>query len=187
MRVLSTTTPAPRLLNTVAPELRERGASTERSGLRARLKGAALFSGNGRAIFVGLFLGAVAFSAIGLLYERHQAAKHSEEAKRRLMMVTTSSVSSSPKTEVTPAPMMVQISLDLIHVTAISLGHPRLAVINGQQVTEGDRITLHTPSASVAVSLRIVKIADGSIDLSDGSHVITVRLEARGLGGTNQR
>lgn len=185
MRVLSTTTPAPRLLNTVAPELREK-AATERSGLRARLKGSALFSGNGRAIFVGLFLGAAAFSAIGLLYERHQAAKHSEEARRKLMMVTTSSISSSPKTVATPAPVMVQIRLDLIHVTAISLGHPRLAVINGQQLAEGDRITLHTPSASVAVSLQVVKIADGSIDLSDGLHVITVRLEARGLRGATQ-
>jgi hypothetical protein len=185
MRVLSTTTPAPRLLNTVAPELRE-NAATERSGLRARLKGAALFSGNGRAIFVGLFLGAVAFSAIGYLYERHQTAKHNEEAARKLMMVTVSSVSSSPEIVATPAPIMVQITLDLIHVTAISLGHPRLAVINGQQVAESDRITLHTPSASVTVSLQVVKIADGRIELSDGLNVITARLEAHGLTGTPQ-
>ena len=185
MRLLSTTTPAPRLLNTVAPELRENSA-TERSGLRARLKGAALFSGNGRAIFVGLFVGAVAFSAIGYLYERHQSAKQTEEAARKLMMVTASSVSSSPQIVATPAPIVVQISLELIHVTAISLGHPRLAVINGHQVAEGDRIAIHAPSASVTVSLRVIKIADGRIDLSDGLNVITARLEAHGLTATPQ-
>ena len=184
MRLLSTTTPAPRLLNTVAPELRE-NAATERPGLKARLKGSAFFSGNGRAIFVGIFLGAVVLLTIGFFYERRQAAKENEEAARKLMMVTASSLSSSPQTVATPAPIIVQISLDQIHVTAISLGHPRLAVINGQQVAEGDRIAIHTPTNSVTVSLQIVKIADGRIDLSDGLHVITARLEARGLTGAH--
>lgn len=185
MRLLSTTTPAPRLLNTVAPEVREGGASTEDSGLRARLKSGAFFSGNGPAIFVGIFLGAVVLLTIGFIYERRQAAKENEEAARKLMMVTATSVSSSPQTVATPAPLIVQISLDLLHVTAISLGHPRLAVINGQQVAEGDRIMVHTPTTSVAVSLLVVKIADGRIDLSDGLHVMTARLEARGLTGTH--
>lgn len=168
----------------MAPELRESGA-TERSGLRARLKGSAFFSGNGGAIFVGIFLGAVVLLTIGFLYERHQAAKENEEAARKLMMVTATSVSSSAQTVATPAPIIVQISLDQIHVTAIALGHPRLAVINGQQVAEGDRITIHTPTSSVSVSLQIVKIVDGRIDLSDGLHVITARLEARGFTGAH--
>jgi hypothetical protein len=184
VRLLSTTTPAPRLLNTVAPELRE-GAATEKSGLRVRLKGAALFSGNGRAIFVGIILGAIALSIIGFLYERRQTAKQNEEAARKLMMVTATSVSSSAQTVATPAPIVVQISLDQIHVTAISLGHPRLAVVNGQQVAEGDRIAIHAPTPSVTVSLLVIKIADGRIDLSDGLHVITARLEARGLTGAH--
>jgi multidrug efflux pump subunit AcrA (membrane-fusion protein) len=182
MRVLSTTKPTPRLLNTVAPEVRE-NAGTERPGLRARLKTGAFFSGNGRAIFVGIFLGAVVLLTIGFVYERHREARQNEESARKLMMVTASSLSSSPQTVATPAPIIVQISLDLLHVTAISLGHPRLAVINGQQVAEGDRIAVHTPTTSVTVSLQVVKIADGRIDLSDGMHVITARLEARGLTG----
>jgi multidrug efflux pump subunit AcrA (membrane-fusion protein) len=168
----------------VAPELRE-GASTERSGLKARLKGSALFTGNGRAIFIGLFLGAAILLTIGFFYERRQAAKQNEEAARRLMTVTTTSISSSAQTVTTPAPIIVQISLEQIHVTAISLGRPRLAVINGQQVAEGDRISLHTPTTSVTVSLQVLKIADGRIDLSDGLHVITARLEAHGLTGAH--
>lgn len=75
---------------------------------------------------------------------------------------------------------MVQIRADLIHVTAISLGHPRLAIINGQQVAEGDRITVHTPTASVALSLKVLRIGDGRIDLSDGTQEITARLEFPG-------
>jgi hypothetical protein len=66
---------------------------------------------------------------------------------------------------------------DLLHVTAISLGHPRLAIINGQQVAEGERITVHTPTASVALSLKVLRIGDRRIDLSDGSQEITARLE----------
>jgi hypothetical protein len=62
-------------------------------------------------------------------------------------------------------------------VTAISLGHPRLAIINGQQVAEGEWITVHTPVASVALSLKVLRIGDGRIDLSDGTQEITARLE----------
>jgi hypothetical protein len=61
-------------------------------------------------------------------------------------------------------------------VSAIALGHPRLAVINGRSVAEGDSITVHTPSHAVAVTLRVVKIADGRISLTDGTQVITTRL-----------
>ena len=179
MRVISHTSPAPRLLNSVVPELRETESPADQPNVPSRLKGGSLFAGNGRAIFVGILLGAVALSVAGVLYERHLAARHREEFARKLMLVAARSVSASPNIITTPAPIVVRITLDLLHVTAISLGHPRLAVINGEQVTEGDRITVHTPAASVTVTLQIVKIADSRIDLSDGTQVITARLEAR--------
>jgi hypothetical protein len=175
MRVISQTTPAPRLLNTVVPELREKKA--EKPSMRSRLKGASLFSGNGRAIFIGIILGAVVLSTIAVFYSRYQAARRHDEERRKLLAVTTHSISAPAQPEAKPAPIVVNISADMIHVTAISLGHPRLAIINGQQATEGDRITIHTPTASVAVTLRVLKIYDGRIDLSDGTQVITVRLE----------
>src|SRR5205823_13666712 len=104
----------------------------------------------------------------------------------KLMLVAARSVSASPHIVTPPAPIVVQISLDLLHVTAISLGHPRLAVINGEQVAEGDRITVHTPAASVAVTLQIVRIADSRIDLTDGTQVITAQLEAHGTTRTTR-
>jgi hypothetical protein len=57
------------------------------------------------------------------------------------------------------------------------LGHPRLAVINGRAVAEGDWITLHGPNRAVAVTLRVLKIADGRVDLTDGTQTISAQLE----------
>ena len=148
-----------------------------RTGLKSRLKGASLFSGNGRAIFLGIILGAALLSTIGIVYSRHRAAVQHEEARRKLLPATTRSVSSSEYPAAPPAPIMVQVRADMIHVTAISLGHPRLAIINNQQVSEGDLFTLHTPTASVALTLRVLKIGDGRIELSDGTQVIVARLE----------
>jgi hypothetical protein len=168
MRLVSKQTPTPRLLSTVVPELREK--PPERATMRSRIKSVSLFSGNGRAIFLGIVLGAALICTIGILYARHQAAHRHAEEERRLLAVSTRSISP-------PQPIVIQISADQIHVTAISLGHPRLAIINGQQLTEGEQITIHTPSASIAVSLRVMKISDGRIDLSDGTQTISARLE----------
>ena len=168
MRIVSQQTPAPRLLSTVVPEARER--PPEPVTVLSRLKGAPLFSGNGRAIFLGIALGAILISAISVVYARRQAALQQAEAQRRFLNVSTHSISP-------PEPIVVKISADLIHVSAISMGHPRLARINGHLVGEGERITLHTPSASIAVSLQVVKISDGQIQLSDGTQFITARLE----------
>ena len=168
MRVLSRKTPAPRLLSSVVPEVRERPA--EPVSMKSRLQGASLFSGNGRAIFIGIVLGAVILSTISVVYVRRQATRSRAQDERKLLAVSTHSISPSE-------PIVVKISADQIHVSAISLGHPRLAIINGRQVGEGEQITIHTPAASVAVSLRVMKISDGQIQLSDGTQLITARLE----------
>lgn len=168
MRLIAQKTPPPRLLITVVPEIRERPPETV--SVKSRLKSVSLFSGNGRAIFLGIALGAVLLSAISVLYVRRQAALRHAEEEVKLLAVSTRSISP-------PEPIMVKISADLIHVSAISLGHPRLAIINGQLVGEGEQIVLHTPTASISVSLRVQKISDGNIELSDGTQVITARLE----------
>ena len=168
MRVILQKTPTPRLLSSVVPELREQ--QPERVSMKSRLKSVSLFSGNGRAIFFGILLGAVLLSAISILYVRRQAARRHDEESRKLLAVSTHSISP-------PEPIVIKISADVIHVSAISLGHPRLAIINGQLVGEGELMTIHTPSAAIALSLRVVKISDGQIQLSDGTQVITARLQ----------
>lgn len=140
--------------------------------MRSRLKGVSLFTGNGRAIFLGLVAGAVFICVVSFLYRRQQVARQHAEEARRMVAVSTQSVSR-------PEPIVIQISADLIHVTAISLGHPRLATINGRTVAEGEFLTVHTPTANVAVTLRVSKISDGRIELSNGPQLITARLEVR--------
>jgi hypothetical protein len=168
MRVISQTTPPARLLSTVVPEQRER--PLELSNMKSRLKSVSLFSGNGRAIFVGIILGAILLSTISVLYVRRQAGLSLAEEKRKLLPVATPSFAP-------PVPIIVKISADLIHVSAISLGYPRLAIINGRLVGEGEQVTVYPPAASLAVALRLIKISDGNVELSDGTQVITARLE----------
>jgi hypothetical protein len=168
MRLVSQKAPTPRLLSTVVPDLREK--LPERASMRSRIKTVSLFSGNGRAIFFGIVLGAALLCTVGVFYARHQTARRHAEEERQLLTVSTHSISMAQ-------PIIIKISADLIHVTAISLGHPRLAIINGHQRGEGEQITIHTPSANIALTLRILKISDGQIDLSDGTQTISARLE----------
>src|SRR3954454_8231367 len=101
MRLISKLTPAPRLLNTVVPDVREK--TPERVSMRSRLKGVSLFTGNGRAIFLGLAAGAVLICMVGILYKRQQAARERAKEERRMVAVLTQSVS-PPKT------IVIQIS-----------------------------------------------------------------------------
>lgn len=177
MRLLPQRGPAPRLLNSVVAEPRFRKPGGAESDVRSRLRGVSIFSGNARAMFLGILLGAAVLSLIGVVYSGHRAAIRSEEASRKLVNVSTQSLSASPHSQVPPAPITVQMRADLLHVTAISLGHPRLAIINGHQVAEGELITVHTPTAFVALTLKVLTIGDGRIDLTDGTQIITARLE----------
>jgi hypothetical protein len=115
-------------------------------------------------------LGAVLLTTISVVYVRRKEARRHAEEERKLLPVASHSMA-------TPQPIVVKISADLIRASAISMGHPRLAIINGQLVSEGEKITIHAPTASVAVTLQVVKISDGQIELSDGVQIIKSRLE----------
>lgn len=170
MRILWKSSPSPRLLNTVEPDVAPTKA--EPPAGRFSLKRSSLFSGNGTAIFAGIVVGAAILSILGITYTRHQSRKTQNEPGARAPAVTTSNT--SPAESASPR---ATILASQIHVSAISLGEPRLAIVNGKQVTEGESITISSPSQSAPVRLQVVKIADGRIDLSDGMQVITARLE----------
>ena len=126
-----------------------------------------------RAIFLGIFGGIVLISLAGWTFS--ESSSRSEEL-RKLVGVATHSLTASPHSTATPVPIIVQLDADAVQVTAIALGHPRLAVINGTPVAEGERFVVHTPKHSVALTLRVLKISDGVVELSDGQHVIAARL-----------
>lgn len=175
MNLLRPTTESPRLLSTAAIEVAETDAARIDQS-KARLAREGLFTGNGRAIFVGLLAGALGICAIGYFYHSNNAQAEFE-AMRKFIAVRTKAVK-PPAPSATPR-VLVRIPSEALRVTAIALGHPRLAVINGKEVTEGD--SLSVKAGGVEITLHVVKIADRSIDLTDGTQIVTTRMlsEAR--------
>ena len=169
MRLIWKSSPSPRLLNTVVPEVA--GNKNETPAGRSALKSASLFSGNGTAIFVGILVGAAILSILGITYTRHQAHKDQREAAARAAAITM------PNTSPAESPVPPALLTSQVQVSAISLGEPRLAIVNGKQVMEGESIAISIPGRLTTASLRVVKIADGRVDLSDGTQVITALLE----------
>jgi hypothetical protein len=139
------------------------------------LKGAGLMSGNGRWIYIGLIIGAMLISVVGLIFGRHGQREGDRFSFPTFIKARTHHVAEANSAK-PPMPIAIQLSADMVRVSAIALGHPRLAVINGKTVAEGDNITLQAPKAAVALTLRVVKIGDGSIDLSDGERMFSAQL-----------
>lgn len=169
MRLIANKAATPRLLSTAAEDAAPHREPETISS--AKLQGGGLFGGNGLAIFVGLGAAAALVCGLGSFAVNHVSSWGGELPKKSFV-----SVSPGPQSAPNPSPIIVQLTPELFHVTAIALGHPRLAVINGQQVGEGDVLTVHTPSANVAVQVRVAKIRDGVIELTDGTRTITVAL-----------
>jgi hypothetical protein len=140
------------------------------------LKGANVMSGNGRWIFIGLTVGAMLISIGGVIFSRHVAKEGGRFVFPPLIKARTCSLADGPGSAATPAPIVIALSTNMIRVSAIALGHPRLAVINGKTVTEGESVTLQAPNSSVALILRVAKIGDGRIDLSDGKKMFSAQL-----------
>jgi hypothetical protein len=165
MRLVPHATPPPRLLKTALeqPERPPGGGQAE-----SDLTTDSGFSGTDRAIFTAIVLGAVLLCTIAIIHWRQRTPVQRAKDDGKLSAVSTPIVTDKPT---------ATISADLIHVSAISLGNPRMAIINGRLVGEGEQITLRPPGAPVAVSLRLRKISDGEIELSDRSQIIKARLE----------
>ncbi len=167
MRVILHTSPLPRLLTSVAPD-----KPPDQDDLSSSSKHASFFSVNGRAIF-GIVLIVLALLTVPFIYLRYQASKDSPELTPGLIAVEIPNGSTVP------------IAASMVHVTAISLGNPPLAIVNGKRVGEGDLVPLHSAWPAVIVKLRVQKISDGQIDLTDGTQVLTATLEPEALKKPN--
>jgi hypothetical protein len=174
MQLVPNQMPPERLLSSM--EAQENTSTDAASDSPFVLKGAGMMSGNGRWIYIGLLFGAMLISVVGIIFGRHPQREGDRFRFPIFIKARTHSLADSPGSTATPAPIMVQLSAEMVRVSAIALGHPRLAVINGKTVAEGDSVTLQAPNASVALTLRVVKIGDGSIDLSDGKKMFSARL-----------
>ncbi len=180
MRVIPNAMPPPRLTSSVELEPAAPALSQEAPEKSAAMLRTGFLIGNGRAIFAGLFVGAGVVCVAGYLFSRHMFVKPESAVGTQFVEVQTKGVSAGREPSATPAPLLVQVSADSLRVTSISLGHPRLTVINGKQVEEGDFLTVRPGPRAVAVSLRVLHIGDGRIELTDGTQTITARLSATG-------
>jgi hypothetical protein len=165
MQVIFNTTPVPRLLNTAVEPPPETKPPADQIAPAPVIHEAAPSSGHGRALFLRIVLGVSMLLAAAFLYSRHQATKSPEAVTPGFITV---SVPGQPKLTITPAN---------IHVTAISLGKPRLALINGQQAGEGDHVTVRLSTSDV-VKLEVLRIADGEVEIGDQRQSITAHVEA---------
>ena len=132
-------------------------------------------SGNSRWIFIGALIGVILLALGGIVLTRYRDNLGQPLYSPTFIKARTQSLG-IPGSNAPPAPIVIQLSADMVRVSAIALGHPRLAVINGKTVTEGDSVALQAPNSSVALILRVVRIGDGSIDLSDGKQLFSAQL-----------
>ena len=155
-----------------APESR---SSPEANDSPFVLKGANTMSGNSRWLFYGAVIGAMLLSVGGIIFRQYRDKEGQTLQLPTFIRARTQSLA-SPGSGGNPAPITINLSADMVRVSAIALGHPRLAVINGKTVTEGDSVTLQAPNSPVALILRIQKIGDGAIDMTDGKQLFSAQL-----------
>ena len=75
-----------------------------------------------------------------------------------------------------PEEELEPLELSMVHVTAISLGEPALAIVNGDQLAEGDQLTLPSKSGP-DINLTVVRITDGQVEFTDGKQKASAFLE----------
>jgi hypothetical protein len=164
----------PRLISSIDPDETVSGAAT--SGSVSSSKETSAPAGNRRWFYVGIFVGAAALSIFALTFAEHPGNQANRFDFPTFIKARTRDLAAAPASAASPAPIVIELSNDMVRVSAISLGHPRLAIINGKAAAEGDAVTLQAPKSSIGVTLRVVRIGDGSIDLSDGRKMFSARL-----------
>jgi len=173
MQLVPNQLPRQRLI--MSMEAQESHIPVESSDSPFVLKGVGMMSGNSRWIFIGALIGVILLALGGIVFTRYADNKSQPLPSPTFIKARTRSLGAAGS-NTPPAPIVIQLSADMVRVSAIALGHPRLAVINGKTVTEGDGIALQAPDSSIALILRVVRISDGSIDLSDGKQLFSAQL-----------
>jgi hypothetical protein len=70
---------------------------------------------------------------------------------------------------------LVPVGPDLLHVTSIALGNPRLTIVNGKRLAEEDWLVVKTPQGEASV--RVILIQDGLVRFKHGGETIDARLQ----------
>jgi hypothetical protein len=70
---------------------------------------------------------------------------------------------------------LVPVNPDMLHVTSIALGNPRLTIVNGKRLAEGDWLLVSTPVGHAR--LWLMQIEDGVVRFRHGGQTISAKLQ----------
>lgn len=70
---------------------------------------------------------------------------------------------------------LVPVSPDMLHVTSIAMGNPRLTIVNGKRLAEQDWLIVKTPAGNASV--RVMSIMDGMVRFKHGGETIDAPLQ----------
>jgi len=70
---------------------------------------------------------------------------------------------------------LVPVNPEMLHVSSIALGNPRLTIVNGKRLAEGDWLVVSTPVG--AASLRCIQIEDGFVRFRHGGETLAAKLQ----------
>jgi len=143
MQLVPNNMPKPRLISSIDPDGTVSGADS--GGSVSLSNGTAAPSNNRRWLYIGIFVGAAALSIFALTFAQHAGNQGNRFDFPTFIKARTRDLTAAPASAASPAPIVIELSNDMVRVSAISLGHPRLAIINGKAVTEGDAVTLQAP------------------------------------------
>jgi hypothetical protein len=113
-----------------------------------------------------IFLG-LAISAAGTIYWI--------QSRNFPVVVAISPPDSRDKDPLDNRGALIPLSPDLLHVTSIALGNPRLTIVNGKRLAEQDWLVVKTPQGEASV--RVVLIQDGLVRFKHGGETIDARLQ----------
>jgi hypothetical protein len=126
-------------------------------------------SSSGRYLLVTLIilLGFAAFAAGGIYWY---------QTRHFPVVVAVSPPDARDKDPLGKQGALVPVSPDLLHVTSIALGSPRLTIVNGRRLAEEDWLVVKTPNGEASV--RVISIQDGMVRFKHGGETIAAHLQA---------
>ncbi|HST31534.1 MAG TPA: hypothetical protein VLK27_11935 [Chthoniobacterales bacterium] len=77
---------------------------------------------------------------------------------------------------------LIPLSPELLHVTSIALGNPRLTIVNGRRLAEEEWLVVKTSLGEASV--RVLSIQDGFVRFKHGGETIDARLQFAQAGSS---
>lgn len=157
--------PPPHLLQSAAPETAEEDPGHVMLGEPSRL------SSVSRPTFVGGMLLVILAFSVGFMYLlEHRWPARAGTAPQP----DTSSALAPDSVALAAKPGLIPLHPDMLRVTAIALGNPRLAIVNGKRVAEGESLVVATSAGPTGV--RVEKIEDGFVRFAHDGELIEAKL-----------